>query len=177
MRLPSSNSEYADYTYFVYNNRMKESRQLVDMQSDSRELCYKILLSEGEVVNLRNRDGDEVELSAQEFSELVNHTSDKDYKREEKPRVSVNIPQAAMLKEYGKTSLFRAPNGTQYEGYSYYLPNSVLHEPTEGNTGAVARITDDFKVTLRKGAEETELTAREFSELVGKTTAEDYIRH
>lgn len=176
MRMPSSNSEYADYTYFVYNNRMKESRQLVDMQSDSRELCYKILLSEGEVVNLRNRDGDEVELSAQEFSELVNHTSDKDYKREEKPRVSVNIPQAAMLKEYGKTSLFRAPNGTQYEGYSYYLPNSVLHEPTEGNTGAVARITEDFKVTLRKGAEETELTAREFSELVGKTTAEDYKR-
>ena len=176
MRMPSSNSEYADYTYFVYNNRMKESRQLVDMQSDSRELCYKILLSEGEVVNLRNRDGDEVELSAQEFSELVNHTSDKDYKREETPRVSVNIPQAAMLKEYGKTSLFRAPNGTQYEGYSYYLPNSVLHEPTEGNTGAVARITEDFNVTLRKGAEETELTAREFSELVGKTTAEDYKR-
>ena len=176
MRMPSSNSEYADYTYFVYNNRMKESRQLVDMQSDSRELCYKILLSEGEVVSLRNRDGDEVELSAQEFSELVNHTSDKDYKREEKPRVSVNIPQAAMLKEYGKTSLFRAPNGTQYEGYSYYLPNSVLHEPTEGNTGAVARITEDFKVTLRKGAEETELTARGFSELVGKTTAEDYKR-
>ena len=176
MRMPSSNPEYADYTYFVYNNRIKESRQLVDMQSDSRELCYKILLTEGEVVNLRNRDGDEVELTAEEFSELVNHTSDKDYKREEKPRVSVNIPQAAMLKEYGKTSLFRAPNGTQYEGYSYYLPNSVLHEPTEGNTGAVARITEDFKVTLRKGAEETELTAREFSELVGKTTAEDYKR-
>ena len=176
MRMPSSNKEYADYTYFMYNNRIKNSRQLVDMQSDSRELCYKLMLAEGEVVNLRNRDGDEVELSAQEFSELVNHTSDKDYKREEKPRVSVNIPQAAMLKEYGKTSLFRAPNGTQYEGYSYYLPNSVLHEPTEGNTGAVARITEDFNVTLRKGAEETELTAREFSELVGKTTAEDYKR-
>ena len=176
MRMPSSNPEYADYTYFVYNNRIKESRQLVDMQSDSRELCYRLLLAEGEVVHLRNRDGDEVELTAQEFSELVNHTSDKDYAREEKPRISINIPQAAMLKEYGKTSLFRAPNGTQYEGYSYYLPNSVLHEPTEGNTGAVARITEDFKVTLRKGAEETELTAREFSELVGKTTAEDYKR-
>ena len=176
MRMPSSNPEYADYTYFVYNNRIKESRQLVDMQSDSRELCYKILLSEGEVVNLRNRDGDEVELTLEEFSELVNHTSDKDYKREEKPRIAINIPPEAMLKEYGKTSLFRAPNGTQYEGYSYYLPNSVLHEPTEGNTGAVARITEDFKVTLRKGTEETELTAREFSELVGKTTAEDYKR-
>ena len=176
MRMPSSNPEYADYTYFMYNNRIKESRQLVDMQSDSRELCYKILLTEGEVVNLRNRDGDEVELTAQEFSELVNHTSDKDYKRAEKPRIAINIPQAAMLKEYGKTSLFCTPNGTQYEGYSYYLPNSVLHEPTEGSTGAVARMTEDFKVTLRKGAEETELTAKEFSDLVGKTTAEDYKR-
>ena len=176
MRMPSSNPEYADYTYFVYNNRIKESRQLVDMQSDSRELCYKILLTEGEIVYLRNRDGDEVELTAEEFSELVNHTSDKDYKRAEKPRVSVNIPQAAMIKEYGKTSLFRAPNGTQYEGYSYYLPNSVLHEPSEGKAVAVARITEDFKVTLRKGAEETELTAQEFSALVGKTTAEDYKR-
>ena len=176
MRMPSSNPEYADYTYFIYNNRIKESRQLVDMQSDSRELCYKLLLTEGEVVHLRNRDGDEVELTAEEFSELVNHTSDKDYKREEKPRVSVNIPQTAMIKEYGKTSLFRAPNGTQYEGYSYYLPNSVLHEPTEGNTGAIARITEDFKVTLRKGTEQTELTAKEFSELIGKTTGEDYKR-
>ena len=55
MRMPSTNREYADYTYFIYNNRIKESRQLVDMQSDSRELCYKILLSEGEVVRLHGR--------------------------------------------------------------------------------------------------------------------------
>lgn len=82
MWMPSSNPEYADYTYFIYNNRIKESRQLVDMQSDSRELCYKLLLTEGEVVHLRNRDGDEVELTAEEFSELVNHTADKDYARE-----------------------------------------------------------------------------------------------
>ena len=82
MRMPSSNSEYADYTCFAYNNRIKESRQLVDMQSDSRELCYKLLLTEGEVVHLRNRDGDEIELTAEEFSELVNHTADKDYARE-----------------------------------------------------------------------------------------------
>src|SRR5699024_11753388 len=72
MRMPSSNKEYADYTYFMYNNRIKHSRQLVDMQSDSRELCYKLMLSEGEVVHLRNREGDEVELTAEEFSEIVN---------------------------------------------------------------------------------------------------------
>ena len=176
MRMPSTNREYADYTYFIYNNRMKESRQLVDMQSDSRELCYKILLSEGEVVHLRNRDGDEVELTAEEFSELVNHTSDKDYKREEKPRIAVHIPQAAMIKSYEKASLFRAPNGTDFAGYSYYLPNSVLHESADGSNAAEARLAEDFTVRMRKGEEEVELTAKEFSELVGKTTAEDYKR-
>ena len=176
MRMPSANREYADYTYFIYNNRIKESRQLVDMQSDSRELCYKILLSEGEVVHLRNRDGDEVELSAEEFSELVDHTADKDYVREEKPRISVHIPQAAMIRSYEKASLFRAPNGADFAGYSYYLPNSVLHESAEGNNAAEARLAEDFTVRMRKGEEEVELTAKEFSELVGKTTAEDYKR-
>ena len=175
MRMPSSNPEYADYTYFIYNNRIKESRQLVG-QSDSRELCYKILLSEGEVVHLRNRDGDEVELSAEEFSELVNHTADKDYAREEKPRIAVHIPQAAMIKSYEKASLFRAPNGTDFTGYSYYLPNSVLHESADGSNAAEARLAEDFTVRMRKGEEEVELTAKEFSELVGKTTAEDYKR-
>ena len=176
MRMPSTNREYADYTYFVYNNRIKESRQLVDMQSDSRELCYKILLSEGEVVHLRNRDGDEVELSAQEFSELVNHTADKDYAREEKARVAVHIPQTAMIKNYEKASLFRAPIGTDFAGYNYYLPNSVLHESADGNNAAEARLAEDFTVSMSKGEEEVELTAKEFSELVGKTTAEDYKR-
>ena len=176
MRMPSSNHEYADYTYFIYNNRIKESRQLVDMQSDSRELCYKILLSEGEVVHLRNCDGDEVELTAEEFSELVNHTADKDYAREEKPRIAVHIPQAAMIRSYEKASLFRAPNGTDFAGYSYYLPNSVLHESADGSNAAEARLAEDFTVKMRKGEEEVELTAKEFSELVGKTTAEDYKR-
>ena len=175
MRMPSANREYADYTYFIYNNRIKESRQLVE-QSDSRELCYKILLSEGEVVHLRNRDGDEVELSAEEFSELVNHTADKDYVREEKPRISVHIPQAAMIRSYEKASLFRAPNSTDFVGYSYYLPNSVLHESADGSNAAEARLAEGFTVKMRKGEEEVELTAKEFFGLVGKTTAEDYKR-
>lgn len=46
MRMPSSNPEYADYTYFIYNNHIRESRQLVDKQSDSRELCYEDLYIE-----------------------------------------------------------------------------------------------------------------------------------
>ena len=177
MRMPSSNKEYADYTYFVYNNRLKDSRQLVDMQSDSRELCYKISLSEGEVVNLRNRDGDEVELTAEEFASLVNHTSDKDYVREEKPRVAVDIPRDALIKAYDNSSLFRAPNGTKYAGYAYYLPNSVVRENTDAEDGSMtASIAEDFTVTLRKDKEEVKISAQEFKELVGNTNNEDYKR-
>ena len=177
MRMPSSNKEYADYTYFVYNNRLKDSRQIVDMQSDSRELCYKITLNEGEVVNLRNRDGDEVELTAEEFAGLVNHTSDKDYEREEKPRVSVNIPRDALIKAYDNSSLYRAPNGTKYAGYAYYLPNSVVRENTQAEDGSMtANIAEDFTVTLRKDKEEIKISAQEFKALVGNTNDEDYKR-
>ncbi len=177
MRMPSSNKEYADYSYYVFNNRIKESRQIVDMQSDSRELCYKITLSEGEVVNLRNRDGDEVELTAGEYAGLVNHTSDKDYEREEKPRVSVNIPRDALIKEYENSSLYRAPNGTKYAGYAYYLPNSVVRENAQAEDGSMmANIAEDFTVTLRKDKEEIKISAQEFKELVGGTADEDYKR-
>ena len=177
MRMPSSNKEYADYSYYIFNNRIKESRQLVDMQSDSRELCYKITLNEGEVVNLRNRDGDEVELTAEEFAGLVNHTSDKDYEREEKPRVSVNIPRDALIKAYDNSSLYRAPNGTKYAGYAYYLPNSVVRENTQAEDSSMtANIAEDFTVTLRKDKEEIKISAQEFKELVGNTNDEDYRR-
>ena len=177
MRMPSSNKEYADYSYYIFNNRIKESRQLVDMQSDSRELCYKITLNEGEVVNLRNRDGDEVELTAEEFAGLVNHTSDKDYEREEKPRVSVNIPRDALIKAYDNSSLYRAPNGTKYAGYAYYLPNSVVRENTQAEDSSMtANIAEDFTVTLRKDKEEIKISAQEFKELVGNTNDEDYKR-
>ena len=177
MRMPSSNKEYADYSYYVFNNRIKESRQLVDMQSDSRELCYKISLSEGEVVNLRNRDGDEVELKAEEFASLVNHTSDKDYEREEKSRVAVDIPRDALIKAYDNSSLFRAPNGTKFAGYAYYLPNSVVRENIDAEDGSMtASIAEDFTVTLRKDKEEIKISAQEFKELVGNTNNEDYKR-
>ena len=177
MRMPSSNKEYADYSYYVFNNRIKESRQLVDMQSDSRELCYKISLSEGEVVNLRNRDGDEVELTAEEFASLVNHTSDRDYVHEEKPRVAVDIPRDALIKTYENSSLFRAPNGTKFAGYAYYLPNSVVRENTNAEDGSMtANIAEDFTVTLRKDKEEIKISAQEFKEIVGGTSDEDYKR-
>lgn len=177
MRMPSSNKEYADYTYFMYNNRVKNSRQLVDMQSDSRELCYKLMLSEGEVVNLRNRDGDQIELTAQEFSDIVNHTSDKDYVREQKDKTIITLPREAVLGNYEKATLFKAPSGTEFAGYSYYLPNSVIGEDTKNEDGRVkVALSEDFKIKLNKGPDEKEITVSEYAALVNGTTAERYKR-
>lgn len=177
MRMPSSNMEYADYTYFMYNNRIKNSRQLVDMQSDSRELCYKLMLAEGEVVNLRNRDGDEVELTADEFAAIVNHTSDKDYVREQKAKTIITLPREAVLGNYEKATLFKAPSGTEFAGYSYYLPNSLLSEDTNNEDGRIrVALSEDFKIKLSKGRDEKEITAGEYAALVNGTTAESYKR-
>ena len=177
MRMPSSNKEYADYTYFMYNNRVKNSRQLVDMQSDSRELCYKLMLSEGEVVHLRNREGDEVELTAEEFSEIVNHTSDKDYVREQKAKTIITLPREAVLGNYEKATLFKAPSGTEFAGYSYYLPNSVIGEDTKNEDGRIrVALSEDFKIKLNKGPNEKEITVSEYAALVNGTTAESYKR-
>ena len=177
MRMPSSNKEYADYTYLMYNNRVKNSRQLVDMQSDSRELCYKLMLSEGEVVNLRNRDGDQIELTAQEFSDIVNHTSDKDYVREQKEKTIITLPREAVLGNYEKATLFKAPSGTEFAGYSYYLPNSVIGEDTKNEDGRIkVALSEDFKIKLNKGPDEKEITVSEYAALVNGTTAERYKR-
>lgn len=177
MRMPSSNKEYADYTYFMYNNRIKNSRQLVDMQSDSRELCYKLMLAEGEVVNLRNRDGDEVELTAEEFAAIVNHTSDKDYVREQKAKTIITLPREAVLGNYEKATLFKAPSGTEFAGYSYYLPNSVIGEDTKNEDGRIkVALSEDFKIKLNKGPDEKEINAEEYAALVNGTTAENYKR-
>ncbi len=177
MRMPTSNKEYADYTYFMYNNRIKNSRQLVDMQSDSRELCYKLMLSEGEVVNLRNRDGDEVELTAEEFAAIVNHTSDKDYVREKKDKTIITLPREAVLGNYEKATLFKAPSGTEFAGYSYYLPNSVIGEDTKNEDGRIkVALSEDFKIKFSKGPDEKEITVAEYAALVNGTTAENYKR-
>ena len=82
MRMP--NGEYEGYTYNIYNSRVKESRQLVDMESDGRELCYELVFPADGEVTVKNRDGDEVVFLAQEFVEIIGGTSNKDYERRER---------------------------------------------------------------------------------------------
>lgn len=70
LKMPK-NSEYSDYVYYMFNNRIKES--------DNQSGTYKLLLLNDESVKLRNRNGDIIELSPEEFSKVVNNTSAEDY--------------------------------------------------------------------------------------------------
>jgi hypothetical protein len=179
MRMPTSDKEYKGYTYSIYNNRIKESTQLVDMQSDSRELSYCLTLNANELVLLSNREGDEVELTAQEFRDLVNGTTDKDYFRKSADvnRIKVSLPQEAIFKTYDKTSLLTMPTSSKYKGYSYYLPNSVIHEDTQNEDGSLyASLSEDFIVTLKKGEEEIKLTAKEYAEFLNGADKTQYKR-
>lgn len=70
LKMPK-NSEYSDYVYYMFNNRIKES--------DNQSGTYKLLLLNDETVKLRNRNGDIIELTSEEFSKVVNNTSAEDY--------------------------------------------------------------------------------------------------
>lgn len=70
LKMPK-NSEYSDYVYYMFNNRIKEN--------DNQSGTYKLLLLNDEVVKLRNRNGDIIELTPEEFSKVVNNTSAEDY--------------------------------------------------------------------------------------------------
>lgn len=167
MKMPNG-SEYRGYTYNVYKSRVKDSSQLVDLQSDSSELCYELLLRDNEYVILHKGD-DEVELSAQEFKEIVNGTSDKDYVREEpKERLSISIPGDNIKGTYEKSSLISIPEDKQYAGYGYYVPNSFIEEDKSREDGyMILSLPEEITVTLKNKdrTEEMQATAKELKDI------------
>ncbi|MGN1372682.1 MAG: DUF3849 domain-containing protein [Candidatus Coproplasma sp.] len=167
MKMPNG-SEYRGYTYNVYKSRVKESSQLVDLQSDSSELCYELLFRDNEYVILHKGD-DEVELSAEEFKEIVNGTSDKDYVREEpKERLSISIPGDNIKGTYEKSSLISIPDDKQYAGYGYYVPNSFIEEDKSREDGYMkVSLPEDIIVTLKnkERTEEMTVTAKELKDI------------
>ena len=81
-----TNGEYAGFTYYMFNDKIRPSRQLVDLQSDSRELCYELSVLEDREIELRKGYGDNeqiVVLTAEEFKEAVGGTTNKDYETQE----------------------------------------------------------------------------------------------
>lgn len=179
MRMPNT-SKYAGYTYNMFNNRIKDSRQLVDLQSDGRELCYELLLRTEETVLLKNSNGDEVVLTAQEFKTAAGNSSDKEYeyhRNEDKAWVKISLPREAMRGMYEHSTMFILPNTIDKASHSYFIPNNFAEEDTESDEGRIIlTLPEDFEVRAqdRTGNSIITLTAQEFKEQCDGTSAEQY---
>ena len=179
------NGEYAGYAYFVFNDKIKSSRQLVDMQSDTRELCYELSVKENAEIDLFKRRGDDEEvvtLTAEEFRKAVDGTTNKDYETNRSDSAmwfASSIPQEAFRREYKNSMLFVLPNKDEFGGMTYFIPSAFVGEDKNSDDGRIEiRLPQDFvvKAQSRGGEKKIELTAYDFCKLTDKTTAEDYKR-
>lgn len=173
MRMPTT-SEYAGYGYSIYNNRIKNGKQLVDLQSDTRELCYDIRLDENETVKLSHANGDEKSLTAREFIELVSGTTSKDY--EQKPRIEISIPREAKGNVYDNSIMFALPNTVSGDKYTYFIPSRFVSDGEGYDEGRIIlSIPEDFTVKAQNfDGDEMEYSAQEFFDLCHGTREEDY---
>lgn len=181
MRMPTS-GEYNGYTYYVYNDRIKRSTQIADLQSDSRELAYTIRLKEEENVLIRNNDtGDEKEFTAAEFRAVVNGTLDKDYVRKtdenDKSWTTIHVPREAVIRAYENSTLFAMPNIAETAGYGFYVPNVFVKEDEESEgKGLKISVPDDFefKAKNKDGDKKINLSAYQMFKRMNGTNADAY---
>lgn len=166
-------SGYEGCAYSIFNDRIRESKMLVNLDSDGRELAYEIRLPEDYKIELYEGGEKIIDLRAWELAKMVDGTTSDKYERE--ARVNIRLPREAVIKDYDASVLVAAPTDSEYKRYVYYLPSSVVKEDTEKDNGSlIANVGENFKITLRKGEEKIELTAKQFAEAVsGKT---DYKR-
>ena len=178
-----TNGEYAGFTYYMFNDKIRPSRQLVDLQSDSRELCYELSVREDREIELRKGYGDNeqiVVLTAEEFKEAVGGTTNKDYETQENTDtkwLNTSVPQEAFRKEYPKSMLFALPNKQDFGGMSFFIPSAFVGEDKNSDDGRILiRLPEDFviKAQSRDETREATLTAYDFNQLCNNTTAEDY---
>ena len=178
-----TNGEYAGFTYYMFNDKIRPSRQLVDLQSDSRELCYELSVREDREIELRKGYGDNeqiVVLTAEEFKEAVGGTTNKDYETQENTDtkwLNTSVPQEAFRKEYPKSMLFVLPNKQDFGGMSFFIPSTFVGEDKNSDDGRILiRLPEDFviKAQSRDETREATLTAYDFNQLCNNTTAEDY---
>ena len=178
-----TNGEYAGFTYYIFNDKIRPSRQLVDLQSDSRELCYELSVRDDREIELRKGYGDNeqiVVLTAEEFKEAVGGTTNKDYETQENTNtkwLNTSVPQEAFRKEYPKSMLFVLPNKQDFGGMSFFIPSAFVGEDKNSDDGRILiRLPEDFviKAQSRDETREATLTAYDFNQLCNNTTAEDY---
>ena len=182
MRMPLS-GDYSGYTYFLYNDRIKNATQIADLESDSREFAYSLRIGEDETIRIENRETEDmVELSAEEFNEAVGGTTSKDYVRYndkgEKRWTTMSVPSVAMRGTYDKSAVFIMPNNAEFKG-SFYVPNSFVSEDTDSDEERLRiAVPDDFTFTVKnKETEESEkLSAYQLFRAINGTKVSDYER-
>ena len=178
-----TNGEYAGFTYYMFNDKIRPSRQFVDLQSDSRELCYELSVRDDREIELRKGYGDNeqiVVLTAEEFAKAVDGTTNKDYETQDNTDtkwLNTSVPQEAFRKEYPKSMLFVLPNKQDFGGMSFFIPTAFVGEDKNSDDGRILiRLPDDFviKAQSRDETREETLTAYDFNQLCNNTTADDY---
>ncbi len=183
-RMPE-NGEYAGFAYFMFNDKIKPSRQIADLKSDSQELCYELSVRDNAEIDIFKRRDDEEELltlTAEEFKKAVGGTTNKDYetsRNDDTKWFATSIPQEAFRREYDNSMLFVLPNKDDYGGMTYFIPSVFVGEDKNSDDGRIEiRLPQDFvvKAQTRGGEKKIELTAYDFCKLTNKTTAEDYKR-
>ena len=133
------NGEYAGYAYFVFNDKIKRSRQITDLKSDSRELCYELALRKDFGIDIfKGRDGDEklITLTAEEFKKAVDGTTSKDYERQNddnKKWFTASIPIDALKRELADNSVFYTPHKENFGGMTYLIPNAFIREDEQAD--------------------------------------------
>ena len=183
-RMPEK-GEYAGFAYFMFNDKIKPSRQIADLKSDSQELCYELSVRDNAEIDIFKRRGDEEELltlTAEEFKKAVGGTTNKDYetsRNDDTKWFATSIPQEAFRREYDNSMLFVLPNKDDYGGMTYFIPSVFVGEDKNSDDGRIEiRLPQDFvvKAQTRGGEKKIELTAYDFCKLTNKTTAEEYKR-
>ena len=183
MRMPTS-GEYAGYTYFIFNDRIRRSTQITDLQSDSRELAVALRFKEGDTILIRDRENDkEVELTLEQFTDLVGGKTNKDYIRvqesNEKKWTTINVPSEAMLGSYENSSLFATPNNSEFKNSSFYVPNAFISEDSESEDERLRiSVPDEFEFTVKnkENGTVTKLSAHQIFRMMNRTEAEAYER-
>ena len=183
-RMPE-NGEYAGFAYFMFNDKIKPSRQIADLKSDSQELCYELSVRDNAEIDIFKRRGDDEEvvtLTAEEFKKAVGGTTNKDYetiRSDDTKWFAASIPQEAFRREYDNSMLFVLPNKDDFGGMTYFIPSVFVGEDKNSDDGRIEiRLPQDFvvKAQTRGGEKKIELTAYDFCKLTNKTTAEEYKR-
>ncbi len=161
-RMPKG-STYEGCAYSIFNDRIRESTLTVDPQSDERERALSIRIPEDFKVELYEGNEKIIVFTASEFAKMVNGTTSDKYEREAK--VNIRFPQEAIIKDLDNTILVATPTDSAHKGYVYYMPKSVVNEDKESDGGGlIAQVGEKFIITLRKGEEQIELTAKQFAE-------------